>query len=189
MATPRQCSVSISIANAPLVDVTSDLISFEYEGNFAGVGETLTIELDDSSKRYRSDWFVEKGTQVQVQISCTDWLFPGNNSQRTTGLNWVDVVELNAKPASVTIKASSINPNLLPFQANHAGFEGQSLKSIWNTQATSLDSQVLDGVTGASGGSGDGALSLDNMRVDQDNVSDLASMARRPKQLAAISLL
>src|ERR1700678_3661525 len=116
MATPRKVSVAISISGAPQVDVTSDLIGFTYEESLAGVGETLEIELDDSSRRYRSIWWIDKGTQIQAIITTTDW--PGN-SERITGLNWVDCVELNAKPASVTVKATSVAPNLLNDQANH----------------------------------------------------------------------
>jgi hypothetical protein len=75
MSTPRKVSVSVSVsvAGAPFIDVTSDLISFTYEEAAAGVGETLEIELDDSSKRYRSIWFVEKGTAIQGTITTTDW--------------------------------------------------------------------------------------------------------------------
>jgi hypothetical protein len=87
MSTPRKVSVSVSVAGAPFIDVTSDLISFTYEEAAAGVGETLEIELDDSSKRYRSIWFVEKGTAIQGTITTTDWKFPGDNYKRVTGIN------------------------------------------------------------------------------------------------------
>ena len=86
MSTPRKTSVAISIQGSPAVDITSDLISFEYEEAAAGVGECLTVELDDSSKRYRSIWFVPKGTQIQAKITCTDWSF----SWRQFGTNHRD---------------------------------------------------------------------------------------------------
>src|SRR5258708_376562 len=112
MATPRKASVAISVANAPQVDLTDDLISFTFEESVSMVGEVLTIELDDASKRYRSIWFLPKGTPIQATITTTDWNFPGDKAERITGTCWIDTIELDVKPPTVTIKATSVSPNL-----------------------------------------------------------------------------
>jgi hypothetical protein len=171
--TPRKTSVSIAVgAGASPVDVTQDLVSFTYEENIKEAGETLDISLDDASKRYRSIWWIEKGTPIRATITTTDWNAPGDDKGRTTGVCWVDTLELEVKPAMMIIKATSISPQMLNDQDNHAGYESESLQSTVNQFAEISGSGTAGGLTNEPGDN-DRSLDLANNRQDQDNQGNL----------------
>ena len=172
MATPRKVSVAISIAGAPQVDVTSDVIGFTYEESLKEAGECLEIELDDSSKYYRGAGFVEKGTPIFATITTTDFNYSGDNKSRTTGVCFVDCLELSAKPASVTIKATSISPAMLNDQDDHAGFEGTSVQSTVDQFSDIYGLGTGGGITNEPGDN-DHGLNLDMNRQDMDQQGNL----------------
>jgi uncharacterized protein len=175
MATPRKVSVSLTVGlGARPVDITNDLVAFTFEEAAQLVGETIDVTVDNASGYYTGIWWVEKGTPIVATITTTDWNKPGDYCQRKSGTCWVDTVEWEVKPSEVTIKATSVSPNLLNDQANHQGFEGQSPEELYGLQALGLNSTAKPWLTG------DGSTNTaDMMRTDQDNSGTLSEIRAR----------
>jgi hypothetical protein len=179
MATPRKVSVSIQVGlRANLIDITNDLVAFTFEEAAQMVGESLDIVVNNASGHYTGIWWIEKGTPIVATITTTDWKTPGDFLQRKSGTCWVDTVEWEVKPSEVTIKATSVSPNLLNDQVNHQGFEGQSPEELYGLQALGLDSTAEPWLTG------DGSTNTaDLLRVDQDNTGILSEIRARNLKL------
>jgi hypothetical protein len=185
MATPRKVSVSLTVGVASQVDVTNDLVAFSFEESAAGVGESIDVTVDNASNYYTSIWWIEKGTPITATITTTDWNNPGDKATRTTGTCWVDTVEFDVKPAEVTIKATSVSPQLLNDQVNHQGYEGLAQKTIFGIQAEQLGTKLLSGTSSTSDSTNDGSSTTADIRTDQDNQGNLSFLQSQAHKIGS----
>lgn len=180
MATPRQVSVSITVANSQ-VDVTSDLVSCTFEEALNSVGETLEIALDNKSGLYSGEWFPPNGTTISAVITTTNWNTESDNARRSTHTMWIDTIDYDLKPSTVTFKATSVSPQQCNGEVHYAGYEGQSTHDIYGIQGQDIDSLLNDGNSAANANDGststsDGNSDTDLQRTDMDNQSYLSHM-------------
>jgi Bacteriophage probable baseplate hub protein len=129
-------------------DVTADLagrlMSFRFDGTIAGNCDSVIITCVDPTATYRNVWPIRKGTPFQAKLQMLNWSYAGESLTTDYGIMWVDAIDFQIWPRTMTIKATSLNPMTTgKGQHNFDGVEGMSLKDISNKAATNSGLQLV----------------------------------------------
>jgi phage protein D len=179
MALPVATQVLLWVKGTAVVDITDDLLEFTFTEEFSAKASTVDIKLRDTDLKYRNRLFIKKGTKIAASFRVLN----GNNSPpRGTGDMWVDTVEMELKPRTVTFKATSIDPALEKGGKKHKGTEGKNVNAI-----TAANVTPTEGTTAFLGNpSEDPTADPKQKRADQENESDLEYAERKAKEAGKV---
>lgn len=146
-----------------MLDVSGDLLSFDYTDNSEGKADDLQIRLVDREGLWRKEWRPQKGAKLHATI-----LPAFGAGELVCGDFWIDEIEVEGPPSTAIIRAVSI-----PIGADIRGtrktraWEGVTFRQMAKqiADAAGLD-LYYDGDT------------IEIERVDQHEESDLALLSR-----------
>lgn len=172
----RTATVQLMVQGASTaIDITNQLLDLVFQEAIRNEGCTLTITLADPDLLFMNQWNIANGTQVEAWIIPQNW---SNDAQDPnpldTGVMWVDTTDLKLSRSGyeVTLKCSSISPDMKRNQKDHTGIEGQS-----GNQQTQQVAQA-DGLNVLTA---NGANTPQEKRRDQDNENDYSNLMKKAK--------
>ena len=185
MAESRHTLVTLFVKGTASVDITDDLLEFSFTESIESKSHTLDVKVRDTDLKYRNKLFIKKGTKVTAQFQLLAWDGAGASPARATGDMWVDTVESDLKPRTMTFKATSIPPSLEKSGYKNKGSEGKSTKDI----ATGDLSHTKDiAIIGENGGSTE-ETDTKQKRSDQENESALTYWERKATELGMVLIV
>ncbi len=113
------------------------LESFEYVDNANGVGDTISITIDDSKNYWKTAWMPQKGDTLRAIIKIFDWDFENDNRILDCGEFLLDEFSFSAVPQILNISAISTPLNeSFKSTARTKTWENISIMQIANEIAT-----------------------------------------------------
>ena len=182
MGAPRHTRVQLFVNGTTMADISDDLLEFTFTEALDSKASCLDVKVRDTDLKYRNRLFIKKGTRVTAQFQPVNWNGDGAGAARGTGDMWVDTVEMDLRPRTMTFKATSISPALEKRGQMHKGTEGQSTKDI----ATGALSETKDiNIIGENGGT-TSETDTPQKRADQENESIISFWERKAREMGCL---
>lgn len=89
-------------------DVKNDLLSLQYDEKASGEADSLSISLQDKSRKWLFGWFPEKGDIIRPKLTTYDWAKKGEVKTLDCGNMPIDEPQFSGPPGIFTLKALSI---------------------------------------------------------------------------------
>lgn len=120
-------------------DITSDLLSLTYSDRTQGESDEISISLQDSTRKWQSDWYPSKGDKINLKIgySNTDLVDCGDFE--------VDEIEISGPPDKCTIRALAAGINSPIRTKKSQAHETQTIRQIAEKIADQYGWEIVDG--------------------------------------------
>lgn len=89
-------------------DVQDDLLSFQYDEKASGEADSLSISLQDKTRKWLFGWFPRSGDIIRPKLTTYDWAKKGEIKTLDCGRMPIDEPQFSGPPGTFTLKALSI---------------------------------------------------------------------------------
>lgn len=130
-------------------DISAELGTFlkglNYTDNFSGEADSLDLTLEDRQGIWQSDWFPDKGAQLDVTLNTLNWeTLSEGAKQLKLGLFEIDEITSNGYPSEVQIRSVSVPAdNQLRGVERTRSWEKAELKTICNDVASGAGMELV----------------------------------------------
>ena len=184
MGNPRHTRVQLYVNGMTVADITDDLLEFTFTEGIDTKAHCLDVKVRDTDLKYRNKLFIKKGTKVTAEFQMLNWNGDGAYPPRGCGDMWVDTVEMDLRPRTMTFKATSVSLDLEKGGKKHKGTEGKNANTITKEKISESPSETKTQFLG-----NESEPPLDDpkqKRSDQENESKLQMAERKAKELGKI---
>jgi uncharacterized protein len=134
----RQTQLVITYRGTDItIQMSPDLLEFEYTENLSWECDNMQIELQDRDGKWIDEWRLQRGADLQVKIRMFNFDRPGEGWQLDCGTAQIDEIEAEGPPRVVRFKCSSVPAKSgINFTKRWTTWSGSTLRGIAQTIAT-----------------------------------------------------
>jgi uncharacterized protein len=109
--------------------VSESVVSFSYTDNTNDQADDLSVEVADPSRTWMQS-LPKKGSECTAKIKVSNWLMPGDSRELDCGSFYLDQIDFQGPPNTVTIKASSIPQDGIKTTKRYRAWENTGIQQI-----------------------------------------------------------